>query len=41
MAREMTMRGRRKMMTRIFFGRLLICSLLSRGKGVSMTAENG
>ena len=41
MAREITIRGREKMMIRIFFWRLLICSLLSRGKGVSMTAENG
>ena len=41
MAKAMTKRGRRKITIRIAFSRLLICNLLSRGNGVSMTTEAG
>ena len=39
MAKAMTKRGRRNITTRIAFSRLLILNLLSRGNGVSITAE--
>ncbi len=38
-AKAMTKRGRRNITTRIAFSRLLIFNLLSRGNGVSITAE--